>query len=106
MSHPVQEAGVRLDPEAIALVEKAMARESLAPHFGIEWLPVGQLLMDSAKRNDKRVAYIKVGVPNDWVVNLQGHPDLLDQFLLVRVPRECIEALKKDKESEQDPGTA
>jgi hypothetical protein len=58
----------------------------------VELAPIASLLMDSARQNDKRPAYVQLAVPDDVVKALRGgkrsEGDLL---LLARVPREVLE---------------
>lgn len=54
--------------------------------------PVDQLLMESARHNDKRPAYVKLAVPDDLVKALRGSIDKRkDLLLLVSVPKEVRE---------------
>jgi len=57
----------------------------------VEALPVDQLVMDSARRNEKRPAYVKLAVPDEMVKSLRGDRGSADLILLVRVPREVID---------------
>ena len=55
-------------------------------------LPVDQLLMDSARENDKRPAYVKLAVPDEMVKSLRGTADKSrDVILLVAIPKEVRE---------------
>ncbi len=55
-------------------------------------LPVDKLLMDSARGNDKRPAYVKLAVPDEMVKSLRGSADKSkDVFLLVSIPKEVRE---------------
>ncbi len=55
-------------------------------------LPVDQLLMDSARGNDKRPAYVKLAVPDEWVKALRGSADKSrDLLLMVSIPKEVKE---------------
>ena len=48
--------------------------------------------LDSARGNDKRPAYVKLAVPDDFVKALRGPADRRrDLWLLVRVPKEVQE---------------
>ena len=58
--------------------------------------PVGKLLMDSARQNAKRPAYVKLAVPDGLVKALRGSAESDDVVLLVSVPRE-IESRAKSK---------
>ncbi len=102
------EKGIELTPASISMAQKVLERELNAPWSRIEWMPVGALIMDGARRNDKRPAWLKVAVPDGYFLNLSGEPALLDQFLLVRVPRETVEWMKKETEGEEEssPTTA
>ena len=44
-------------------------------------------VMDFARLNEKRPAYLKVACPDDWVKNLGG-VDHKDVYLMIRVPQE------------------
>ena len=55
-------------------------------------LPIEQLLMDSARGNDKRPAYVKLAVSDEMVKALRGSADKSrDLFLLVSIPKEVQE---------------
>ena len=54
----------------------------------VEVVPVSELVMDSARRNDKRPAYLKLAVPDDVVKALRGSREPEDLVLLVRVPKD------------------
>ena len=96
------EKGIELTPLTISMAQKVLERELNAPWGRIEWMPVGALIMDGARRNDKRPAWLKVAVPDGYFTNLSGAPELLDQFLLVRIPRETVEWVKKETEGEAE----
>ncbi len=54
--------------------------------------PLDTLLMESARQNKKRPAYIKLAVPDEMVKALRGSPDLRKELLfLVSVPKEVQE---------------
>lgn len=53
--------------------------------------PVKELLMDSARQNAKRPAYVKLAVPDELVKGLRGSVESKELVLLISVPRE-IEA--------------
>lgn len=50
--------------------------------------PVKRLLMDSARQNAKRPAYVKLAVPDNLVKALRGSAESEELLLLVSVPRE------------------
>lgn len=50
--------------------------------------PVKRLLMDSARQNAKRPAYVKLAVPDNLVKALRGSAEGEEMLLLVSVPRE------------------
>ncbi len=51
----------------------------------MEVLPVW--VTDTGRLNEKRPAYVKMAVPDDWVKNLNGHQPQ-DVYLMVRIPHE------------------
>ena len=57
----------------------------------VEAAPLDQLVIDSARRNPKRPAYLKLAVPDEVVKSLRGRREERDLLLLVRVPREVLE---------------
>ncbi len=52
---------------------------------------VDQLVTDSARRNEKRPAWLKIAVPDDMVKNVRGSQKSRDLVLLVQIPREVLE---------------
>ena len=60
------------------------------PHK-VETFPVDRIVLDSARQNDKRAAYLKLAVPDDVVKTLRGDKDARDLVLIVRVPREIVD---------------
>lgn len=54
----------------------------------IELAAVENLLLDSARQNDRRPAFVKLAVPDEVVKALRGKRDQQDQVLLVRIPRD------------------
>jgi hypothetical protein len=58
----------------------------------VEMLALRELVLESARRNDKRPAWVKLAVPDEVVKNLKGAPRQdEDLVLLVRVPREVLQ---------------
>lgn len=57
----------------------------------IELAPVERLLIESARQNDKRPAYVKLAVPDDLVKQLRGQREQRDMVLLLRLPRDVKE---------------
>ena len=57
----------------------------------VELIPIDQLVLESARKNDKRPAYVKLAVPDDVVKGLRGTREGGDQVLLVRVPQDVLE---------------
>lgn len=53
-------------------------------------IPVGEILLDSARQNPRRPAYLQLAVPDEVVKAVRGGGDT-DLFLLVQVPREILE---------------
>jgi hypothetical protein len=58
----------------------------------VDLMPMQQLVLESARQNAKRPAYVKLAVPDEIVKSLKGtqHADH-DLLLLVRVPREVLQ---------------
>lgn len=54
----------------------------------VELAAVSELLMDSARQNDRRPAFIKLAVPDEIVKSLRGNRAGQDLVLLVRIPSE------------------
>ena len=54
----------------------------------IELAPLRDLLMDSARQNDRRPAYVKLAVPDEVVKALRGARETQDTIVLVRIPAE------------------
>jgi hypothetical protein len=54
----------------------------------VELAPARDLLMDSARKNDRRPAYVKLAVPDEVVKSLRGNRGNQDLILLVRIPAE------------------
>lgn len=48
-------------------------------------------VMDHGRLNEKRPAYLKVAVPDDWTLNIKGI-DPSDVYLMMRVPHSLHEA--------------
>lgn len=58
----------------------------------IEAVPIQDLVMESARQNDKRPAFVKLSVPDEIVKQLRGRPgEDHDLVLLVRVPKEVLQ---------------
>jgi len=56
----------------------------------VEMIAVDRLVIESARQNEKRPAYLKLAVPDAVVKSLKGREDDRDLVLLVRVPREVL----------------
>lgn len=57
----------------------------------VEVVPVEPLILESARQNEKRPAYVKIAVPDEIVKSLRGGPNQRDLILLIRVPREILD---------------
>jgi hypothetical protein len=58
----------------------------------VELLTMRELVLESARQNAKRPAYVKLAVPDEMVKSLKGGPrDDQDLVLVVRVPREVLQ---------------
>ncbi len=54
--------------------------------------PVDKVLMESARQNDKRPAYVKLAVPDEVVKALRGSSDRRkDTLFLISIPKEVQE---------------
>ena len=61
------------------------------PHR-VELMPMQDLVIESARQNPKRPAYVKLAVPDEVVKSLKGAQQAEhDLLLLVRVPREVLQ---------------
>jgi hypothetical protein len=54
----------------------------------VEMIPLQELLLESARKNDKRPAFVKLAVPDEVVKGLKGGGDSKDLVMLVIVPKE------------------
>lgn len=57
----------------------------------VEIVPLGELVLDSARKNDKRPAWVKLALPDEVVKNLRGRQQDLEPVFLVRIPQEVSE---------------
>jgi hypothetical protein len=57
----------------------------------VEVVELRRLVMESARQNPKRPAYLKLAVPDEVVKGLRGSGAESDLLLMVRVPREVLE---------------
>jgi hypothetical protein len=58
----------------------------------VELMPMQQLVLESARQNAKRPAYVKLAVPDEMVKSLKGTQQAdHDLLLVVRVPREVLQ---------------
>lgn len=65
---------------------------ALENHPGsVEAIEVRRLVMDSARKNDKRPAWVQVAVPDEIVKSVRGPREKGDLVFLVRVPRDVTE---------------
>lgn len=62
-------------------------------------IPVAVNLQEMARQNDKRDAYVKVGVDDELVKNLTGDRDRRDLVFLVRLPRLAVDAIASGLEA-------
>ena len=54
----------------------------------VEIAPLDDLLMEAARQNPRRPAYVKLAVPDDVVKQLRGSRRARDTFPLLRGPQE------------------
>jgi hypothetical protein len=57
----------------------------------VEMVPVADLLLDSARQNEKRPAFVKLAMADELVKSLRGQRQQKDVLLLVRIPGEVLE---------------
>ena len=58
----------------------------------VAMIPIQELLVESARKNDKRDAYVKLAVPDEVVKGLKGsRGEEKDLVMLVIVPKEVQE---------------
>lgn len=57
----------------------------------VQAIDLAELVMESARQNDKRPAYVKIAVPDEWVKALRGPREGRNLQLLVEIPREVEE---------------
>jgi hypothetical protein len=58
----------------------------------VEIVPLEERMMESARQNAKRPAYVKLAVPDEVVKSLRGAADKRrDLLLLVQIPKEVLE---------------
>lgn len=60
----------------------------------VEIAQARDLLIDSARQNDRRPAFVKLAVPDDLVKSLRGTRESGELVLLVRVPGEVGERVE------------
>jgi hypothetical protein len=53
--------------------------------------PVAELVIESARQNAKRPAWIKIAVPDELVKGLRGGKETTDLLLLVQIPRDVLD---------------
>lgn len=57
----------------------------------VQVVPLARLVTESARKNEKRPAYVKLDVPDDMVKSLRGKAGDQDLMLVVVVPKEVLE---------------
>lgn len=57
----------------------------------VEVAELGSLVMESARQNSKRPAFVKLAVPDEMVKALRGTRESSDLVLLIRLPKEVEE---------------
>jgi hypothetical protein len=73
----------------IKLIEYALNKH--LGRCGMFFLNDAGLMLDMARKNDKRPAWIKIAVPDEMVVNMKGRPGLMDAYVFIKVPREVVD---------------
>ena len=57
----------------------------------VEIVPVDELMLDSARKNDRRPAWVKLALPDEVVRSLRGRPENREIVYLVRIPQDVSE---------------
>ncbi|MDX1382479.1 MAG: hypothetical protein R3190_02490 [Thermoanaerobaculia bacterium] len=57
----------------------------------VEVAPLAQLVMETARQNPKRPAWVKLAVPDEMVKTLRGSQEGGDLLLVVQVPGDVLE---------------
>ncbi len=57
----------------------------------VEIVPAKELMIDSARQNDRRPAFVKLAVPDEVVKSMRGNRKDQDVVLLVRIPGDVTE---------------
>jgi hypothetical protein len=57
----------------------------------VELVEIADLLLDSARQNEKRSAFVKLAMADELVKSLRGQRQQKDVLLLVRIPGEVLE---------------
>jgi hypothetical protein len=57
----------------------------------VEIVAVRDLVLDSARQNERRPAFLKLAVPDELIKNLRGAKQQADVVLMVRIPGEVLE---------------
>jgi hypothetical protein len=57
----------------------------------VQAIDVAELVIESARQNAKRPAYLKIAVPDEWVKALRGPREGRNLQLLVEIPRDVEE---------------
>lgn len=70
----------------------------------LEIIPINYTFAEAARKNDKRPAYLKFWVPDEWVINFTNNKKLLDGYVAIRVPRKFVEeSLEEDNYGRVEP---
>lgn len=56
----------------------------------VEVAPIDKLVIDAARQNDKRSAYVTLAVPDAVVKGLRGKSEERDLVLIVRIPHDIL----------------
>ena len=54
---------------------------------------VSTLLMDCARKNDKRAGYVRFACPDQWALSLGGEEPMRDVVLALRIDRSWVDAM-------------
>ena len=57
----------------------------------VQAIDLRELVMESARQNPKRPAYVKMAGPDEWVKSLRGPREGSSRYLVVEVPEDVDE---------------
>lgn len=91
---------MNIDLKALPAQEIAAAVHRAFKEYAqdVELMLINGFVYDHARQNDKRTAWLKIAVPDDWVKNYRGQEKLQDLYVAIRVPVEIVQDELKNKD--------